>query len=79
MASYEPVRAIQRGLAVLRGRKRTWSDHSRRTRRALRFPATYDGSHSRNTIAESYIYRVAGEPKYRVTGRVELTRFGGHP
>jgi len=49
MASYEPVRAIQRGLAVLRGRKRTWSDHSRRTRRALRFPATYDGSHSRNT------------------------------
>ena len=79
MASYEPVRAIQRGLAVLRAVSEygpiTIADLVER----CGFPQPTMVRILETLIAEGYIYRVAGEPKYRVTGRVELTRFGGHP
>lgn len=69
MASYEPVRAIQRGLAVLRAVSEygpiTIVDLVER----CGFPQPTMVRILETLIAEGYICRVAGEPKYRVTGR----------
>jgi IclR family mhp operon transcriptional activator len=69
MASYEPVRAIQRGLAVLRA----VSEHGPTTIADLvercGFPQPTMVRILETLIAEGYVYRLAGEPKYRVTGR----------
>ena len=74
MASYEPVRAIQRGLAVLRA----VSEHGPITIVDLvercGFPQPTMVRILETLIAEGYIYRVAGEPKYRVTRTCALVK-----
>ncbi len=69
MASYEPVRAIQRGLAVLR----SVSEHGPIAIVDLvarcGFPQPTVVRILETLIAEGYVYRQPGESKYRVTGR----------
>jgi IclR family mhp operon transcriptional activator len=69
MASYEPVRAIQRGLAVLRA----VSEHGPITIVDLvsrcGFPQPTIVRILETLVSEGYVYRQSGEATYRVTGR----------
>jgi IclR family mhp operon transcriptional activator len=69
MPSYEPVRAIQRGLAVLRA----ISEHGPLTIAELvsrcNFPQPTVVRMLETLVAEGYVYRQAGKSTFLVTGR----------